>query len=81
MFRLFADSVASCETRAYGTERTCATEAGSRKADDEADPLRTQNREAPRSHDLVRSGWRQALHRHRERAGKCAVNRTQAGAL
>jgi deazaflavin-dependent oxidoreductase (nitroreductase family) len=28
------------QARAYGIDRTCATEAGSRKADDEADPLR-----------------------------------------
>ena len=53
----------------YGIDRTCATEAGSRKADDTADPLWTQDRETPRSYHLVRCGWRQALH------GTANVNR------
>jgi len=37
---------------AYGIDRPCGTEAGSRKADHETDPLRTQDRESPRGHDL-----------------------------
>src|SRR6202035_4898912 len=43
-------------TRVYGTERTHATEEGSGQADHDPDSLWAQDREAPRCHDLVRSG-------------------------
>ena len=44
-----------------------ASEAGGRKKDHDSDTLWTQDREAPRSYDLVRTRWRQALHRQGKR--------------
>src|ERR1700746_2840119 len=40
----------------YGIHRTCAAEASSGKTNHAVNALRAQDREIPRSHDLVRSG-------------------------
>ena len=53
-------------TGTYGIDRTSATRRVAVKTSHTGDAPRAQKRETPR-HDLVRSGWRQTLPRHRER--------------
>jgi hypothetical protein len=67
-------------TRAYGIDPTCATKAGSQKANHSADPLWTQDWEASPSYDLIRSGWQQALHRHRKREPPVGAQRSEDAA-
>src|SRR5581483_7379226 len=58
---------AANEIRSYGLQHTCAIKAGRWQADHDPHSYWSQDRNTARGDDPIRSGRRQALHRHGKR--------------